>query len=439
MLLSSCSNKSVAFPTPKEIKSTQAVVITKTLQPTATSTLLPIPSLSPSVTPFLPPSINSLVIAYTIDDEIWVWKNGGAKYLTSTSFDPHVIRNFGRIALSYDGKKLAFIDNEYEVWVIDTDGSSEKLLLAKEVFNELPNRETIVAGKTIILPHRLQWLPKSHTLLVNTLGWVSTSMYIPLNNLYFVREKSGDVEVYLLEEDGQYFYPSPDGKQIVFLEPNEIGLMNADGSGQRSKLTFPSINLGISNYYPKIIWGQDNQSFVVFIPPPMSYEVHSDLAKLWKINIYALPELLAEIPWTEDQYWFPLSTISPDFSHYIYVIDHPENETNNELHLVSINSGYDTIIFNGKVKHVSWSPSSNHYLIVTSEEKNNALVGDVEGNVASIYVENTTVIEAEWIIENYIFLVTKDSLQVVDVSSNRNIHITDIKKWSLVDTYDFSK
>ena len=168
-----------------------------------------------------------MVIAYTQYDEIWFWKNGESKLLVNTSVDLPIMDDYGRIALSDDGRIIAYIDNEYEIFVINTDGRNKTRLVPHDVINKAPISE--LAGKqgTIILPYRLQWLPQSHTLLVNTLGWLITSLYQLYGELYMVNFDTGNTEKYSWNTGG-YFYPSPDGKKIGYVDLEEIGLMDDD-------------------------------------------------------------------------------------------------------------------------------------------------------------------------------------------------------------------
>jgi len=427
------------------IKPLDTISPTNSPQPTGAFTLEPTgspsPTSTPSAKPTIPESLSSLVIAYTQYNEIWAWENGEAKLLTKTSVDLPIMYDYGRIALSDDGRKIAFIDNEYEIWVIDTNGSNESLLISHDVINEVPISELAGSGRTIVLPYQLQWLPKSHTFIVNTLGWLATSLYQLDIDLYSVNSVTGNTEKYSWEA-ARYFYPSPDGEKMAYVEIDRIGLMNNNGSKQKSLIEFQLIYISewfINFYYPEIIWSQDNQAFSVIIPPQLNDESTSNLAKLWKVNLDSSTQLLAELPWTDHQYWYPLSKISSDFSFYTYILGHPENDSQDELHLVSTDLGQDIFVYTGIVESIDWSPTSKSYLFVTADEKDNIFIGDIKGNSVSLPIGERKVIEAEWINEESIFLITEDALYVAIVGSGNLIHLSDIEHWTLNNEYSISK
>ena len=78
-------------------------------------------------------------------------------------------------------------------------------------------------------------------------------------------------------------------------------------------------------------------------------------------------------------------------------------------------------------------------MILLEKETNNVLVGDIDGNLTPVNIGLSAVVEASWIDEDNILLISDDAIQVATISEQSLVRLVDIENWYLTDQYDFAK
>ncbi|RPJ28491.1 MAG: hypothetical protein EHM33_04260 [Chloroflexi bacterium] len=158
LLLAACTAPSTVVSSPTALHPTPSATVTPSSAATLTATTTS-PAPTPAFTSALLP--DGLVVAYIVNDELWVWKENHAQLLIQRQniFDP---------LLSDDGQWLIFkqwhlgeVVSE-EVWVMQTDGSKLHRLLGPNELRSLADEETL------LLANDISWLPGRHELLFNT-------------------------------------------------------------------------------------------------------------------------------------------------------------------------------------------------------------------------------------------------------------------------------
>jgi len=403
----------------------------------------PAPSKRSSITPTdvvlptLPPDLDSLVVAYT-QDGIWVWKNGQTNFVANFSGEPPPpYMNFYQFDLSDDGAYLAFPNNDYEVWSIRTDGTQERLLMGYDVFNQSSIEDT--TNGVLVRPCPFQWVPNSHTLQINTLAWIGTGLYGLFGDFYVVDGETGQVKFSGSEQTGHYYVPSPNGKQFAVVDTKQVDVMNLDGSERRSIFSIPQdafITMSSNSpRLPDLMWGQDNQSFVVTMAKNVSPESLYGEAQVIQVFTNARSQQLAEFPWHVAD---TLNSVSPDFEYILYT--KPLRRGNMvEVSLVNTFVEEDAIIYTGSVYDLLWAPDSTHFLIVSGETQNNILLGNVSGEITPFLTDGRQALAAEWITAESILLICKDSIRVGLLGYRESIPLVSLQDWNPVfDVYDFA-
>lgn len=136
LILWACQSPRSDVPTqsvPSPLSETESVMVIQSasLTPFPTTILTTTPSQTPLplASPTLPPSLSSLRVVYSDGKNVWRWQNSLDTPLTT-------IEGYSDLRLSDDGKLVAF-KRDGLLWVINSDGTGERLLVSTE------NLETI--------------------------------------------------------------------------------------------------------------------------------------------------------------------------------------------------------------------------------------------------------------------------------------------------------
>jgi hypothetical protein len=215
LLIVGCSSDA---PSP----STQELTTATSAPTNAPTTSLP--TNEPTEAAFIPARIG-----FTHENSLWLWTEGG---------DLRQLSSLGRIwkvDLSDDGQMVAFLHSPegtdyFELWVVNSDGSNERILVSGADLQPLH----VVEGIHGVEIYQVNWVPGTHTLVYTTAERPANSGRIFHHNLHLVDADTGTKSMLLARgEGGTYFVYSPDGSQIALATPGGVSLINADGSNHR--------------------------------------------------------------------------------------------------------------------------------------------------------------------------------------------------------------
>jgi hypothetical protein len=317
----------------------------------ATQTVSPLPSPAPTITllstptpPALtfPPSLASLRIALPDEKSLWLWQNGTTVSLTGRE-------GYAPVKLSGDGKLVAFGGNG--LWVVNSDGTGERLLLRPE------DLHSMVPGDKEVEVDSFDWIPNTHTLLFNTTlpGYALSDR----DDLHLVDADTLQWRTLRGAGEGGSFRISPTGKQVVMVTPSAIRLMNTDGTGYRTLLKYSQIDTRSEYfYYVRPVWSLDSRSVLVDVPPRHFMDDPSLAPRvIWHLPVDGrASKEAAQLP---AQYHY---MISPDFSKLAYVKS--SQNAADEIHVANIDGSEErTYPFGADMIFETWAPDSESFVL----------------------------------------------------------------------------
>lgn len=286
-----------SVPTSLAVIVTQTPYFTDMPYPTMTS-------LSPtnSPTPTLSSSLASVRIAFTYDGKLWLWQNGTTQPLTS-------VNDGASVNISDDGEMVAFTRDG--LWVINSDGSNEHLLLGDEDFKQMEPKDPGVEL------HDFDWVPNTHMFLFNTIVADGRGLS-PTDDLYMTDAETPQWTMLRRPGEGGRFFISPDGQRVAMTTPTQIRLMNIDGTNYHVVMEYSVPFPSDYAYYAAPNWEPDSQSLTIPIPPEdFYYTVTTSPTVIWRLPIDGTaPTIISQLPpgdsgydkkiWTPDKQHFAL-------------------------------------------------------------------------------------------------------------------------------------
>jgi len=409
--------------------------------PVETTAPPPEPGETETVVPTLPPEPAVLRVAYIKDKNVWLWTEGGTSVQLTAS------ANVQDLKLSDDGQVIAFVrepaDFSPEIWAINTDGSSERMLASS---TDLWATYTGSAGDAPsgIGIFRMEWQPGTHMLYYSTrplhMGPGSMGYY----DLHTVNADTLAKATLFNAGDGGVPYFSPNGLQIALSQPTSISLVNSDGSNLRPDvLTYGSvITYSEYLYHPSPVWAPDSSRLRVVIPPVDPLADPLPPSTIWNIptngsaatfvgNILAIP------------FAWPDTAISPDLAHIAYAKTVGDPSANmRELHIANADTSGDTIFMTGdSLQFFGWLPNSTQFVFVVrgSSATTGLHVGSIGGGYTTLTTDPTTMLGITWPDETH-FLYRWRSGSIFELRYNLlgGVGSTLINSGEIW-TYDFSK
>ncbi len=207
----------------------------------------------------MPPALvnESLRVAYTSSETLYLWERGEVRQLTfeGDAFSPKI---------SPDGSKIAFLrtadEFHLEIWMVNSDGSGERRLVSVADMDKIGGSVRDPAS-IAINPYHFDWLPDSNTLAFNSHQVFQGPGLELLNDLNLVNSSTIEVKNLFLSGWGGEFAFSPDGSQVVISQPDKIILSNSDGSDYRTVLTYDAVTTYSEyRYYAVPVWSAENDS-----------------------------------------------------------------------------------------------------------------------------------------------------------------------------------
>jgi WD40 repeat protein len=307
-----------------------------------------------------PSSLDSLHLSFIRSGKLFLWQDG---IEISLSDD----RSAQNVKISDDGQLIAFTRlreitpgnalntvAELELWVINSDGTDERLLIAPDDLRAIAPDDQEVAV------HNFDWLAGTHTLLFNTVPTVDFQE--PTDDLHLVHVDNGDRVTLLPAGEGGNFLSSPDGQSVAITSKSQISLLNVEQRSVRPLLTYPRvISFDCCWYYPFPIWAADSRSLTVVIPRP-------DPTMDSTMTIWHLPmdgtEPIHTLEIVSDLAFWPLEgMISPDLSWIAYPKDAGSGESGLHIARIDETEGYLVSGLGGNITSIHWAPESDHVAV----------------------------------------------------------------------------
>lgn len=439
IILIACKPGTPTFTQTNSISATKTLTATKsppstnTIQPTSTKSPSKTPSPTPTQTPAPPITPlalpESLVIAFTRDDTLWIWKNGVETQIAEAPIESlDLLVNTNQVALSSDKQIISFTKGDKEIWGINVDGTGERLLVGEDFY----------ASLGVDRPYKIKWLPYSHVLLFNTYSYPQTGIYQPTYDLHMVNADTGSLKTIAVPGKGGNAYSSPDGKSIAVISSTSISIFDSDGNLQRTVLTYPYAPVSGEDdfiFSSKPVWTKDSQAFVIAIPDVdfRAFPTTAD-TKIWRIDKQSFT---AELILQKDLSPFnPGPLISPNSNYILY---EPVGEVDteiNKLYLLDSATSEEILVYEGKLVPfvMSWLPDSEHYILTLDQE---IFLGDIRGIISSTGQASSLMYKMRWLdSKHYFWINEEDELRLGIIGEPGSILLTTLGHFAY-DVYDF--
>ena len=376
MLISGCAITAVSGPAQPTAQEVFSPPTTEPVQPPSATEIVEPPPVEPA-----PAGV--LRVVYVKDGDLWIWTEGaGLKTLPTSG---QILEAF----LSDDGSLIAFTrrvnDFHSEIWVINSDGTGERLLVSvSDVESMVINRSPDASG---VAPHQLAWVPGTHELAFNTSQSFMVGFLLN-DDLRRVNAGSGEMSTLLPSGQAGMFSFSPDGGRIAISTPNSLFLVDADGSNRSGDLLNFEEVLTSSEYrfYPQPFWTGDSSNLLVSIPPRDPLAARDQLTQIWRVPADgSAATQLGGVPAT---FFGGGVYFSPDLSKLIYQREVGQPQDNlRELHLASSDLSQDRVLFSTSLLQFhGWAGDSQHYFFSSGNDMLTQ-IGNLDGNARSLMPE----------------------------------------------------
>lgn len=338
------------------LAATRQLAVTRTPAASATSKPLTTATAQPATAAPATPGVD-LQIAFTDGQgNLWYWKSGKDPLQLTHSSDVY------DFALSPDGSQVFFsravdfVANS--LWLINNDGSSEQEVMNPADF-EAMERPAQSIGTA---PSQLGWVPGKPIAAFSTDHYFNGPGFIAGDDLRLVDGATGQVSTLLQpgKGAGMYFY-SPDGSQIALVTPNQIDLINSDGSNRRpAVLKYENVLMySESPFYAQPVWSTDGNKLRVIVlahdrlgkpeDPSSVWEIPSSGGKAVKLLDFHLNGL------------GPGASISPDLQRLAY-FQNVNTGGQQDLHIASLDGSKDDVYATGSLNWVTWAGDSQDFV-----------------------------------------------------------------------------
>ncbi len=326
--------------------------------PAASATSKPVTTATTQPTTAAPADAGmDLQIAFTDGQgNLWYWKSGKDPLQLTHSSDVY------DFALSPDGSQVFFsravdfIANS--LWLINTDGSGEKEVMSPADFEAMERPAQSVGT----VPTQLGWVPGKPTAVFSTVHYFNGPGFIAGDDLRLVDSATGRVST-LLEpgKGGGMYYYSPDGGQIALVTPNQIDLVNSDGSNRRAAvLKYENVLMYTeSPFYAQPVWAADGIKLRVIVLAPDRLGKPEDPSSVWEIP--ASGGKAVKLLDFHLNGLGPGASISPDLQRLAY-FQNVNTGGQQDLHIATLDGSKDEIYATGALNWVTWTDDSQSFV-----------------------------------------------------------------------------
>lgn len=351
ILLVACGRQQDAAPTETLIPT----VVSPTLFPT--STVIPITDTPHTATFPAVPLPNDLVVAYVVEDALWIWTQNGPQVLLQQ-------QNISAPIFSDDGQWILFRQRHIsldginptldELWVARTDGSEIERLVGSDDLMAL-------TGKKVLMDY-FSWLPGQNKILFQTEAIIDGPPGSwPLFNLYSL-DLSGQIAQLIEPGEGGRFVSSPDGSHVALVTDSKLGILDLKTGAQRTLLEFEPVGFpsdgGLST--PKAVWDPYGQFVVTSILPQNLYypeKYAGEPTQVWRMFVNGQIELIAELQLVAR---FAGVDFSPNLQ-YLFYLDGSCVDGMGMLFVRNLESGEESPL-SCVWELPQWAPDSEHFI-----------------------------------------------------------------------------
>lgn len=356
---------------------------------------------------------DQIAFTYLWNGRLGVW-DGQIGERTIAMADPAVTPR-----VAPDGSLIAFA-RDGGIWIMNADGSDERLLVSEGEVEGMGNDETTARL------HRMAWLPGTRRLLFNTA--LNVEMGIALSNdLHSVDVDSLDLAEILPAGAGGEFTVAPDGSAIAVVTPDRIRVVNPLGIAQRPDFPFaPVLTYSEFIYYPAVTWAQDSTALAVVIPHPEAVLQPEQPAALYRLDARgeAAPQigtLHAAMP----TYWidptlervafFQNSETEPEPAD----TDAGEAEAEAEggapvmpaLVIAQVDGSDIRTYYRGAGQFVGWAPDGVHFVLATPDGEESIQIGRVGSDTLQPLagLSHAFSHQAQWLDDQHLLVTVTDA------------------------------
>jgi hypothetical protein len=340
----------------------------------------------------------NFAVVYEKSGNLWLWTEITRVQLSNSGIDH-------RPKFCADKKWIVF-ERGSELWVVDFAGQKPRRIFAE-------------AGSK---PLQYDFAPFSH--LVYFISGKTDGK--PNYDLLLADPETGMVKNLLAVGNAGKFTFTPDGRNMALVEPGQIAVVQADGSGYKPVLSFQPVKSTAGDYLPQIVWMKNGTGFKTVIPG----QAGKPARFLYIMTSGGPPALLAEFhPTALD---LAHATIAPDGSKVLYAKD---KGSNLEVHVIDVSTA-DKLYFSHPIKKMGllgWASDSNGILFWLDDYRRTWIsFGDHQSPLGDgVDAENVYWINSE----NYVFM-NRSELRVIvsgkpsvlidqDVTGNFDVSMSD--------------
>ncbi len=294
-----------------------------------------------------------LSIAYINAGQVWFVQEGGVPVQLTTSGDVQ------QVVLSQDAQLVVFERYEpstglQELKAVDTLSATEMVLLSQADLDGL----FPLGGALHHAPYQFEFIPGTHTLLMNTHDIFEGPGLAQNNELWSIDVDTNTRSLLLDRGLGGDFYISPAADMLALVQATSIGFANIDGTGRSpDHLTYPSIiTYSEYQYYPIPVWAADGSAVDVIIPGEDPFV--DTTARVWHVPVSgtASPRVdLAGFSYFRNSGKTPM--LSPDLSKVAFLRETAPNTF--DLVITPLDGSPESILASGDIARQDWNPDSS--------------------------------------------------------------------------------
>jgi Tol biopolymer transport system component len=327
--------------------------------------------------------VAGLEVVYPKNDNLWVWSAGLTRQLTKNG-------NVSGFKLSSDGNKVAFTRVVsypiYELWVINIDGSGERLLVSSDdllTLGKSSETEEIRQSESNVLLSQYAWVPGTYTIAYGTYRSIKYDGSIYHDDLNLVDAETGEKKILLPPGSGGKFHYSPDGSQIAIFTQQDLSIVDADGNNRHDKLLeFQTPTYGEAHYFPTPVWSADGQYLLLGLPPEVPMRNPTLPTTLWRIPADGSPAIrlgTTTYPVLPEGYSVKFS---PDLKYLAYTTEaSAASEQRYEIHIANYDGTGDRVVQEaGMLYFWNWSPDGLHFIYYSHPGPDAWYISDLDGN-----------------------------------------------------------
>jgi hypothetical protein len=393
------------------------------VQPTPTSALV---TPEPAVPAFTPMPVEAftapdgLRVALIKEGDVWLWAAEAKTWVRLTTGGGAD----GDVRITDDSAMLAFTRGD-ELWAVNSDGSSQRLLVSVDDLGAMEPPEAVVRL------HRYEWVPGTHVLAYNTQLRMAIGLVLN-DDLHLVDADTLEHTALLSPGQGGEFYYSPDGSEIAIVTPGDISLVDADGGNRRDALlTYtPVATYSEYAYYAQPVWAPDGKALRVAIPPADPQAAPGQHTTIWHIPGDGTPARLVTSIEVAPVLGPHAALLSPDLSLVAYAqLRQPEDGSAEDAQLLlqvqRLDNG-DWIAFPHPSIFHAWAPDSR-YFAFQSGLTPHLLIGQWSGPTKAGGVDaGTPISDLRWTDAGYHLFLAQRGAEAGEQSAAWELILSDV-------------